>query len=75
VWLEGLGKLKKFIDLVGSRTCDHPACSIVPPPVCYHVALALIITVGRHSATRISAQTPTSHLISPKNVNVPVSFK
>jgi hypothetical protein len=30
--LEGLGKLKKFSDLNGSRTRDHPACSIVPQP-------------------------------------------
>jgi hypothetical protein len=27
---EGLGKLKKFIHLIGYRTRDHPACSIVP---------------------------------------------
>jgi hypothetical protein len=30
VRLEGLGKLKKFIDFIGSRTSDLPACSIVP---------------------------------------------
>jgi hypothetical protein len=28
VWLEGLGKLKKFIHLIGSQTHDLPACSI-----------------------------------------------
>jgi hypothetical protein len=27
---EGLGKLKKFILLIGSRTHDLPVCSIVP---------------------------------------------
>jgi hypothetical protein len=29
--LEGLGQLKK-IHLIGTRTCDLPACSIVPQP-------------------------------------------
>jgi hypothetical protein len=32
VWPEGLGKLKKFIHLIGSGTCYLPACSIVPLP-------------------------------------------
>jgi hypothetical protein len=31
VRLEGLGKLKKN-PLIGTRTCDLPACSIVPQP-------------------------------------------
>jgi hypothetical protein len=30
VRLEGLGKLKKFNDLIGNRTRDLPSCSIVP---------------------------------------------
>jgi hypothetical protein len=30
VWLEGLGKLKISNDLIGNRTRDLPACSIVP---------------------------------------------
>jgi hypothetical protein len=30
VRLEGLGQLKKFNDLIGNRTRDLPACSIVP---------------------------------------------
>jgi hypothetical protein len=30
VRLEGLGKLKKCNDLIGSLTCDLPACSIGP---------------------------------------------
>jgi hypothetical protein len=29
---EGLGKFKKFIHLIGSRTRDIPACSVVPQP-------------------------------------------
>jgi hypothetical protein len=33
VWLEGLGKLKKFSDLIGTQTRDLPACSIVPQPI------------------------------------------
>jgi hypothetical protein len=34
---EGLGKLKEFIHLIGSRTRDLPACSIVPQPLRYRV--------------------------------------
>jgi hypothetical protein len=30
--LEGLSKLKIFNDLIGNRTCDILACSIVPEP-------------------------------------------
>jgi hypothetical protein len=30
LWLEGLGQLKKSNDLIGNRTSDLPACSIVP---------------------------------------------
>jgi hypothetical protein len=30
--LEGLGKLKKSNDLIGTRTRDLPACGIVPQP-------------------------------------------
>jgi hypothetical protein len=30
--LEGLGQLKKKNDFIGTRTCDLPACSIVPQP-------------------------------------------
>jgi hypothetical protein len=32
MWLEGLGKLKQFIDLIGTGTHDLPACSIVSEP-------------------------------------------
>jgi hypothetical protein len=32
VRLEGLGQLKKSNDLIGNRTSDLPACSIVPQP-------------------------------------------
>jgi hypothetical protein len=32
VRLEGLGKLKKSNDLIGTRSHDLPACSIVPQP-------------------------------------------
>jgi hypothetical protein len=34
---EGLGNLKKFSDLVGSRTRNLPACSIVSQPLRYCV--------------------------------------
>jgi hypothetical protein len=33
--LEGLGKLKKFIHLIGSRTRDLPAYITVPQPLRY----------------------------------------
>jgi hypothetical protein len=32
VLLEGLGRIKKSNDLIGIRTCDFQACSIVPQP-------------------------------------------
>jgi hypothetical protein len=32
VRLEGLGKLKEFRGLIGIRSWELPACSIVPPP-------------------------------------------
>jgi hypothetical protein len=32
VWLEGLGNLKKFCDLIGIRTSDLPLCGIVSQP-------------------------------------------
>jgi hypothetical protein len=44
VWLEGLGKLKKCIHLIGSRTRDIPACSIVPYPL--HYCVPPIITAS-----------------------------
>jgi hypothetical protein len=34
---EGLGKLKTFIRLIGSRPLDLPACSIVPQPLRYRM--------------------------------------
>jgi hypothetical protein len=37
VRLEGLGKLKKFIHLMATRTRDLPACSKVPKPLCFRV--------------------------------------
>jgi hypothetical protein len=33
VFLEWLGKLKRFYDLIGSRTRDLPSCSIVHQPI------------------------------------------
>jgi hypothetical protein len=37
VRLEGLGKLKKYVHLIGSRTLDLPACGTVPQPLRYRV--------------------------------------
>jgi hypothetical protein len=33
----GLGKLKKFNNLIGSGTLDLSACSVVPQPLRYRV--------------------------------------
>jgi hypothetical protein len=51
VWLEGLGKLKKFNDLIRTRICDIPACSIVPQPLHYHVFGG--VTVLQNASTRV----------------------
>jgi hypothetical protein len=37
VWLEGLGKSKKFNDLIGTRSHDLPICGIVWQALCYHI--------------------------------------
>jgi hypothetical protein len=34
--LEGLGKFKKFVHLIGTRINDLPVCSIVPRHYCYN---------------------------------------
>jgi hypothetical protein len=40
---EGLGKLKKIIHLIGSRTHDLSACILVLQPLSYRMALIQII--------------------------------
>jgi hypothetical protein len=42
VQLEGLDALKKFNELIGSRTRDHPACSIAPQPSMLQLILQLM---------------------------------
>jgi hypothetical protein len=37
VRMEKLSKSKKFIHVIGSRTRDHPVCSIMPQQLCYRV--------------------------------------
>jgi hypothetical protein len=37
---EGLGKLKKFVPVISSLTCDLPAFSIVPQPLHYRMPLS-----------------------------------
>jgi hypothetical protein len=32
LWIEGLGKLEKFNDLIRNQTRDLPTCNIVPQP-------------------------------------------
>jgi hypothetical protein len=36
----------KKIHLIGTRTREFPACSIVPQPLRYHVALTYLLTYG-----------------------------
>jgi hypothetical protein len=54
--LEGLGKLKKKIHLMGTQTRDLPACSIVPPPTTLpraHYCNTCIISVHLEIGYRI----------------------
>jgi hypothetical protein len=44
--LEGLGKLKKKKDLIGARSCDLPACSIVVVVVRQNNVLPLRWMIG-----------------------------
>jgi hypothetical protein len=45
VRLEGLGKLKKSNDLIGNRTGDLPACSIVLQPTTLQRAPVVVLVV------------------------------
>jgi hypothetical protein len=62
---EGLGKLKRFINFIGSRTRDLPDCSVVPQPLRYRVphtdesvARTYKLSAG---AKRLVALTPSRH--------------
>jgi hypothetical protein len=46
VWPEGLGKLIKFLYLIGSRTRDLPSCSVVPQPLRYHAPSTDLIGIS-----------------------------
>jgi hypothetical protein len=46
--MEGLDKLKKLIPIIGTRTRDLPACSIVPQPLHYDV-LYITLNIGNES--------------------------
>jgi hypothetical protein len=43
--LKGLGKLKKLIQFIWSRTRDLPACSVVPQPLRYCMLSATAIKI------------------------------
>jgi hypothetical protein len=53
VQLEGLGKLKKF-HLIGTRTSDIPACSIVRQPTTLPVSPAFALNVCLYSLLSFS---------------------
>jgi hypothetical protein len=46
VWLQGLGQSKRRIHLIGTRTGDLPACSIVPRPTTLQFQLSRKVTMA-----------------------------
>jgi hypothetical protein len=44
---EGLGKFKKFFHLIGSRTRDLLACSIVSQPLHYRMSVLVVKCKGK----------------------------
>jgi hypothetical protein len=44
--LEGIGKLKKSDALIGNRTPDLPACSIVPQPTALIIVIIIFIIIS-----------------------------
>jgi hypothetical protein len=53
VQLEGLGKLKQFIDVIGSRTRDLQGFCIEPQPLRYSVLPKMIEPMIIHKRTSI----------------------
>jgi hypothetical protein len=51
VRLEGLSKLKKFNDLIGTQIRDLPACSIVPQLITLPCA-PILLSDNKNSRTR-----------------------
>jgi hypothetical protein len=68
---EALGQLKKPNDLIGTRSLDLPACSIVPLPRVPDVlkVMKLIVSILTEVAARLpaSAREPSSQLLPPEN--------
>jgi hypothetical protein len=63
VWLEGLGKRKTFNDLFENRTCDLPACYIVPQPTTVlHAPLEFLLDKenDKHKNTGMGKQKNTN---------------
>jgi hypothetical protein len=54
VGLEGLGRLKKSNDLIGNRTLDLPACSIVPQFRSSSARNALVATTTQFIVTSVA---------------------
>jgi hypothetical protein len=53
---EGLGKLKEFSHLTGSRIRDFPACSTVLQPLRYPKSLAKFERPNKHEHIRLSLE-------------------
>jgi hypothetical protein len=59
--MEGLGKLKQLIHLIGSQTCNHVACRIVPQqtmlpyaPLMWHIIYNIYNYISSYSNTHFS---------------------
>jgi hypothetical protein len=61
---EGLGKLKKLTELIGSRTRDLPACIIVPQPLRYGVPPRTLVQLILSIPNRTDAQGPVSRCVT-----------
>jgi hypothetical protein len=74
---EGLGKLKNFIHLVWSRTCDLVACNVVPEQLCYHLPQGpqLILFISVNFCMKIPPKMVTAHTRLYTNTVMAVSFQ
>jgi hypothetical protein len=70
VLLEGLGKLKKSNDLIGNRTRDFPACSIVPQPTTLAYGSDYVSRLYRHTITVTGSTLLQSKLSCNQNMKI-----
>jgi hypothetical protein len=70
--LKGLGQLKKSNDLIGNRTRDLPACSIVPQPTTLLRAPALSLYLINYILRRDDAW--GSECMDPSSLKVDTTW-